>query len=98
MSGKDKSREITIVGGTYREACYWPVWNELYGSGWRAARVIRAFCPDVKIKFHTAGGTDVMQLLKVYAASEKLEYERTNHRKERAPLGWDESWEYHKKV
>ena len=77
MSSEDQSREITIVGGTYRETCYWPVWDELYGSGWRAVRVIRAFFPDVKIKFHTAGGSNVKQLLKVYAASEKLEYEVT---------------------
>jgi hypothetical protein len=28
---------LTIVGGTYREICYEPDWNQLYGSGLRAA-------------------------------------------------------------
>jgi hypothetical protein len=28
---------LTIVGGTYREICHEPLWDELYGSGLRAA-------------------------------------------------------------
>jgi hypothetical protein len=28
---------LTIVGGTYREVCYEPDWNQLFGSGLRAA-------------------------------------------------------------
>ena len=31
MPGEDICREVSIVGGTYRETCYWPEWNELYG-------------------------------------------------------------------
>ena len=28
---------LTVVGGTYREVCYEPDWNQLFGSGLRAA-------------------------------------------------------------
>lgn len=77
MSGEDFCREISIVGGTYRERCFWPEWDELYGSGWRGVRVYRAFCPDASIEYHTAGGDDVEKLLKVYAASESLKCQLT---------------------
>lgn len=72
MSGEDICREVSIVGGTYRETCYWPVWNELYGSGWRAVWVYRAFCPDSIINYHTVGGEEVAEMLKVYLRTDKL--------------------------
>lgn len=55
MPGKDICREVSIVGGTYWETCYWPEWNELYGSGWRSVRVFRAFSPDASVSFNTVG-------------------------------------------
>lgn len=77
MSGADICREVSIVGGTYQETCYWPMWNELYGSGWRAVRVMRLLCPDTLITYHTIGGEQVENMLKVYAVSEKLKYNLT---------------------
>ena len=74
MSGEDICREVSIVGGTYRETCYWPEWNELYGSGWRAVRVFRAFCPNASISFNSVGDEQVEKILKIYAVTEKLEY------------------------
>ena len=74
MPGKDICREVSIVGGTYWETCYWPEWNELYGSGWRSVRVFRAFSPDASVSFNTVGDEQVERTLKIYAASEKLEY------------------------
>lgn len=32
--------KIEICGGLYREICAWPKWNEVYGSGGRAAHVL----------------------------------------------------------
>lgn len=72
MSSEDICREVSIVGGTYQEACYWPAKNELYGSGWRAVRVFRTLCPDATISFHTAGDGEVEKLLKIYSRSENL--------------------------
>ncbi len=74
MSGEDICREVSIVGGTYRETCYWPEWNELYGSGWRAVRVFRSFSPDASISFNTVGDEQVEKTLKIFASSEKLVY------------------------
>lgn len=72
MSGEDICREVSIVGGTYKETCYWPIWDELYGSGWRAVRVFRAFSPDANITFHTVGDDQVEKILKIYAGSENI--------------------------
>ena len=77
MSGEDKCCEVSIVGGTYQETCYRPEWNELFGSGWRAVRVIRSLCPEVQINYHTVGDEQAEKMLKVYAASEKLGYSLT---------------------
>lgn len=81
MSGEDKCREINIIGGTYQETCYWPVWDEMFGSGWRSVRVMRSLCPDVQINFYTVGDEIVEKMLKVYATSEKLNYILTKRKK-----------------
>jgi nucleoside 2-deoxyribosyltransferase len=31
---------ITVVGGVYHEQCLWPTWDQIYGSGGRAATAI----------------------------------------------------------
>ena len=77
MPGEDICREVSIVGGTYKETCYWPVWDELYGSGWRAVRVFRAYSPEANITFHTVGDDQVEKILKIYAGSEKLSNQLT---------------------
>ncbi len=77
MSGEDISREVSIIGGTYRETCYWPVWNELFGSGWRAVWVYRAFCPGATITYHTVGGEELEEMLKVFSGVDKLKFQLT---------------------
>jgi nucleoside 2-deoxyribosyltransferase len=77
MSGEENCREVSIVGGTYNETCYWPVWEELYGSGWRAVRIFRAFSPEATISFHTVGDNQVERTLKIFAGTEKLSYQLT---------------------
>jgi nucleoside 2-deoxyribosyltransferase len=44
---------ITIVGGTYREVCFEPIWKQKFGSGLRACHVINALSPEEEIHFHT---------------------------------------------
>ena len=72
MPSKDFCREVSIVGGTYLETCYWPIWEALYGSGWRSVWVYRAFCPKARISFHTVGGERVEKMLKLYSCVENL--------------------------
>lgn len=74
MSGKDFCDKVTIVGGIYNEICNWPIWNELFGSGWRAVRVFRSFCPKASIIFHTVGDDQIERFLKIYMKSEPLSY------------------------
>lgn len=72
MSGKDCCSKISIVGGSYREICYWPDWKYLFGSGWRAVRVFRAFSPNTEISFYSVGDEQLQRMMKVFANSEQL--------------------------
>lgn len=72
MSGENSCREVSIVGGIYREVCYWPVWNKVFGSGWRAVRVFRTLCPDARISFYSVGNEEIQKMMKVYSLSEPL--------------------------
>lgn len=74
MSGDDICSEISIIGGIYRELCYWPNRNLLFGSAWRSVRVLRTFAPDAKIRLVTAGDELTNSLLKAYSMSEALDY------------------------
>lgn len=56
--------EISIVGGVYHEQCIWPVWDQIYGSGGRAATALVGHVnkvtlyaysrPDVEAEFRKA--------------------------------------------
>lgn len=74
MSGDNISSEISITGGIYRELCYWPNRNHLFGSAWRSARVMRALAPDVRMRLVTAGDDVTTSLLKAYSTAENLNY------------------------
>ena len=56
---------LTIVGGTYREICHEPLWDELYGSGLRAAVALSELSDDVH--YHTLVGPDELQELEAKA-------------------------------
>lgn len=47
---------LNIVGGTYEETCEDPFWNEMYGSGFRAACALSTFSQNIKL--HTIVGKD----------------------------------------
>jgi hypothetical protein len=40
---------ITIVGGVYHESCIWPEWNQIVGSGGRAAAAISGHVEQVRL-------------------------------------------------
>jgi len=52
---------LQIVGGTYIEKCLFPEWNEVFGSGLRAALAAKALGADVA--FHTYAGSDSLPTL-----------------------------------
>lgn len=78
MSGENCSNKVSIIGGTYRETCYWPAWNSVYGSGWRAVRVFRTLHPDAVISFYSTGNEETQKKMKIYAGSETLEPHMTS--------------------
>jgi hypothetical protein len=57
---------LHVAGGTYLERCLYPEWNELYGSGVRAACAIRGLGGDVKL--YTYVGKEDVTTLKARAA------------------------------
>ena len=45
---------IKVVGGTYKEHCFEPYWNEIFGSGLRACWAIRCYSNDSEdIEFYS---------------------------------------------
>lgn len=72
MSGENSCSEVSIIGGTYRENCYWPKWNSVFGSGWRAVRVFRTLGPDTCISFFSTGDDEIQGMMKIYSRSEPL--------------------------
>lgn len=61
----------TVVGGVYAERCLEPFWNDVYGSGGRAAAAISAAVPDVKlVTYQSADLADgIENLAAVYGLS-----------------------------
>ena len=60
---------LTIVGGTYREICVHPSWDQLYGSGLRAATACSELLPSNSITLHTWISNQDRQELKYRAQS-----------------------------
>ena len=72
MSSYNICQEVNIVGGVYKEICYWPKWDAMFGSAWRAVRVFRAFSPNANITLHTIGNDEIKKMMTIYAKAEKL--------------------------
>lgn len=53
MSSLNKSETIDVVGGTYLERCIEPFWENIFGSGLRAALTIKGLDCKCKVVFHT---------------------------------------------
>lgn len=59
---------ITVVGGAYSERCTRPYWNEVYGSGGRAASAIATM--GVRVELHTCADAATEDVLKDRGAIE----------------------------
>lgn len=55
---------ITIAGGVYREICVWPNWDQIYGSGGRAAAALGGHVDRVTL--HTYLRPDAAKLFEPY--------------------------------
>lgn len=49
---------LTVVGGCYREVCLRPEWNQLFGSGVRAAAAVTALLPSPPLLVTRAAGRE----------------------------------------
>src|SRR5262245_1371014 len=49
---------ITVIGGCYREVCLRPAWNQMFGSGVRAAAAISELTPTPPHLVTRAAGCD----------------------------------------
>ncbi|MBS1774356.1 MAG: nucleoside 2-deoxyribosyltransferase [Bacteroidetes bacterium] len=58
---------LNIIGGTYHEFCRDPYWDELYGSGLRAAHALSN--SDVNIIYHTYSDSETFESLSVICNS-----------------------------
>jgi nucleoside 2-deoxyribosyltransferase len=62
--------KLHIIGGTYHEICVDPSWNELYGSGLRAAHALSGYG---QIALHTAIGAEDYEGLKCMADAMQID-------------------------
>jgi hypothetical protein len=56
---------ITVVGGTYKESCLEPSWNQIYGSGLRGLSALQRLNPAEELRFVSFGDEEVGQYLKL---------------------------------
>lgn len=57
---------MIIIGGSYTEICLEPKWENIYGSGLRAANLIAEFDDSEEITFYTCADNEVSQHLRYY--------------------------------
>jgi nucleoside 2-deoxyribosyltransferase len=50
---------IQIAGGSYGEYCVEPLWNQLFGSGVRAAASLSELCPEVNLSTYISNADQV---------------------------------------
>ncbi len=48
---------ITVTGGVYHERCIWPDWDQVYGSGGRAAAALSAHVDQVTLQAYARADT-----------------------------------------
>jgi len=62
---------ISIVGGAYFEYCHFPSWDELFGSGLRAAIALSSISKNISL--HTISSTKSEFILNVYKSQFNIE-------------------------
>jgi hypothetical protein len=66
---------LSVVGGTYWESCIEPEWQELYGSGFRAASLLAE--PQRRVLFTTRISAEDERHLRTHAAARNIELRAT---------------------
>lgn len=66
MSGVDKCSTIDVIGGTYKEICLEPVWEQIYGSGLRASLTVCGLDEKCSVVLHTIAGKEVNTHLEMH--------------------------------
>jgi nucleoside 2-deoxyribosyltransferase len=66
-------KQLAVVGGVYHESCIWPPWNQIYGSGGRAAAAVTTHVQSVKLKAYARSETS--ERFAPYAATYGFEFE-----------------------
>lgn len=46
---------LTVAGGVYHELSVWPEWNQVFGSGGRAAAAAQGHVPSVRLHCYAQG-------------------------------------------
>ena len=58
---------MIIVGGTYSEICFEPIWENIFGSGLRAANLVLEADDQIEIDFHTFADEETKSHLDYYS-------------------------------
>lgn len=58
--------EIEIVGGIYHEQCIWPNWDQIFGSGGRAAAAISSHVEKVRLHTYAQPNSELERVAKFY--------------------------------
>lgn len=66
MFSTSKSKTINVIGGTYEEFCYEPMWEQIFGSGLRGALAIRGIDTECEVTLHTLAGPYVKKHLDMH--------------------------------
>jgi nucleoside 2-deoxyribosyltransferase len=57
---------MIVVGGTYSEVCFEPIWEQIFGSGFRAVNLFLENYPSQSIDFYTCSDKEVKAHLDYY--------------------------------
>lgn len=69
MSSLNKRQTIDVVGGSYREICVEPLWEQIYGSGLRASLAIKNLAEECDVILHTIAEDEVKMHLEMHYAN-----------------------------
>jgi len=54
---------MIIIGGTYSEICFEPIWENIFGSGFRAVNMVLQVNPKQKIDYYTCADKELSDYL-----------------------------------
>lgn len=57
---------MIVVGGTYSEICFEPIWSHIFGSGLRATHLILENNHSIQVEFHTCTDPNTLSHLNYY--------------------------------